>query len=57
MGRNGPKSEVQVVANQKDWELLLEEQVEVKNKTHLCNLLIFFIGSESDHWLCLSLIN
>ena len=27
MGRNGPKSEVQVRANQKDWELLSEEQV------------------------------
>ena len=27
MGRNGPKSEVKVVANQRDWELLLEEQV------------------------------
>ena len=27
MGRNGAKSEVKVVASQRDWELLLEEQV------------------------------
>ena len=30
MGRNGTKSEVKVVASQRDWELLLEEQVSVK---------------------------
>ena len=29
MGRNGGKTEAKVVANQGDWEILLEEQVEV----------------------------
>ena len=45
MGRNGAKSEVKVVASQRDWELLLEEQVLIKEVENVTNKRLCLVPS------------
>ena len=45
MGRNGAKSEVKVVASQRDWELLLEEQVLIKEVEKVTNKRVCLVPS------------
>ena len=45
MGRNGAKSEVKVVASQRDWELLLEEQVLIKEVEKVTNKQVCLVPS------------
>ena len=45
MGRNGAKSEVKVVASQTDWDLLLEEQVLIKDVQKVTNKRLCLVPS------------